>query len=219
VSGKTKIAADDSGDTMQRLTREQSREHTREKLRLAAVSEFARCGFSGASIDRICEQAGFSRGAFYANFKSKEELLLDIVRTRHGQEADSWIALLSGKEGLDVLLPRLRSRFADYISNRELILFVVEVQLYARRNPEFASDYQDELSALSAKVEKMLEVLFRKAGRRPHRPMAVLATSMRGLVTGLTLDGDKLQDAQLSPASLLISYLEDLVSQGLPLGG
>ena len=59
-----------------RLTREESRAVTREKLLASAYEVMAREGYEGASIDRIAEEAGFSKGAFYSNFDSKEEIFL-----------------------------------------------------------------------------------------------------------------------------------------------
>ena len=46
-----------------RLTREQSKAHTRERLLLAARRVFARHGFHGASVEEIASEAGFSTGA------------------------------------------------------------------------------------------------------------------------------------------------------------
>jgi AcrR family transcriptional regulator len=48
---------------------------------MAAASEvFAESGFDGASVEAICERAGFTRGAFYSNFASKEELFFGLVQ-------------------------------------------------------------------------------------------------------------------------------------------
>lgn len=64
-----------------RLTREESRALTREKLLASAYEVMAREGYEGASIDRIAEEAGFSKGAFYSNFDSKEEIFLELLET------------------------------------------------------------------------------------------------------------------------------------------
>lgn len=55
------------------------RERTRERLLDAAFTVFARHGIRGASIEAVCEAAGFTRGAFYSNFSSKEELFLALA--------------------------------------------------------------------------------------------------------------------------------------------
>ncbi|MGD1058555.1 MAG: helix-turn-helix domain-containing protein, partial [Solirubrobacteraceae bacterium] len=59
-----------------RMTREQTRANTRERLLVAARSVFARSGFHGASVDEIASEAGFSTGALYSNFGGKEDLFL-----------------------------------------------------------------------------------------------------------------------------------------------
>lgn len=56
------------------------RQATRERLMDAAVELFGERGVLGASVEEICERAGFTRGAFYSNFESKDELCLDVLR-------------------------------------------------------------------------------------------------------------------------------------------
>ena len=65
----------DASHVRQRLTRRESRAATRAKLIESAGEVFAERGFYGASVEEITERAGFSRGAFYSNFASREELL------------------------------------------------------------------------------------------------------------------------------------------------
>jgi AcrR family transcriptional regulator len=62
-----------------RLTREQSRAKTRERLLQAARGVFARRGFHGASVEEIASEAGFSTGALYSNFEGKEDLFLVLM--------------------------------------------------------------------------------------------------------------------------------------------
>src|ERR1700758_2395817 len=62
-----------------RLTREQSKAHTRERLLDAARSVFASSGFHGASVEEIASTAGYSTGALYSNFDGKEDLFLVLM--------------------------------------------------------------------------------------------------------------------------------------------
>lgn len=55
------------------------REQTRSRLLDAAHEVFAEVGMGAASVETICERAGFTRGAFYSNFESKEELFLALI--------------------------------------------------------------------------------------------------------------------------------------------
>ena len=56
------------------------RAQTRDKLMAAAVSVFAARGIIGASVEEICEAAGFTRGAFYSNFADKDALVLALIQ-------------------------------------------------------------------------------------------------------------------------------------------
>ncbi len=56
------------------------REQTRERLMAAALTAFASRGVIGASVEEICEAAGFTRGAFYSNFADKEDLVVELLR-------------------------------------------------------------------------------------------------------------------------------------------
>src|SRR5690349_24500651 len=56
-----------------------SRENTRARLLDAAAQVFAEVGLDGASVEAFCDRAGFTRGAFYSNFESKDELFLKLA--------------------------------------------------------------------------------------------------------------------------------------------
>jgi AcrR family transcriptional regulator len=78
-----------------RLTREQSRANTRERLLSAARSVFASSGFHGASVEEIASEAGFSTGALYSNFEGKEDLFLVLMEREieeHAQEISRVVA-------------------------------------------------------------------------------------------------------------------------------
>lgn len=62
---------------------QQRSEETRSKIMDSAVKLFSTRGFSAASVDEICEEAGISKGAFYHHFESKQALFLALL--------DSWL--------------------------------------------------------------------------------------------------------------------------------
>src|SRR6478736_3610296 len=63
----------------ERLTRKERQERTRSHLLEAAGAVFARRGFAHASVDQVAAEAGYTKGAFYANFASKEELFFEFA--------------------------------------------------------------------------------------------------------------------------------------------
>ena len=76
---------------------------TRERLMDAAVVMFAEKGVLGATVEEICEQAGFSRGAFYSNFDSKDDLCLAVIQQQGltnlaaAREVTAWPPRRSGR--------------------------------------------------------------------------------------------------------------------------
>jgi AcrR family transcriptional regulator len=67
---------------LKRLTRAERQQQTRNDLLDAAARVFVSRGFQGSSVEEISAQAGYTRGAFYSNFKSKEELFVELLHDR-----------------------------------------------------------------------------------------------------------------------------------------
>src|SRR5438046_5347843 len=65
-----------------RRTHVQRREATRAALLDAAARVFIERGFAGSSVEAISEAAGYTRGAFYAHFRTKEELFAELLQQR-----------------------------------------------------------------------------------------------------------------------------------------
>jgi len=98
-----------------RLTRVESKERTRQRLLAAGEKAFRRHGFHNASIDDIAESAGFTRGAFYANFRDKADLFLTIIENRRARDMADIEDALAASEGDDAQLDALQ-RWYDLTS-------------------------------------------------------------------------------------------------------
>jgi len=109
---------------------------TRRRLLAAAEKTFARDGFEAARLEDIAGLAGYTRGAFYAHFHSKEDiffaLLEDWVRARIGEVN----ALLAKQESPAKRLEAVRRHYAQTAKDRRLALLALEFKLFAIRHPE-----------------------------------------------------------------------------------
>src|SRR6266567_1315782 len=92
---KPEFSRHDGSMPLQPLTPERRRELTKTALVDAAAEVFARRGFEGASLEEIAETAGFTRGAIYSNFGSKEDLLLAVVERYNQTLLDAFSDSLS----------------------------------------------------------------------------------------------------------------------------
>lgn len=81
-----------------RLSRQESQAQTRSRLLTAAAEVFAETGVAGASVERIAERAGYTRGAFYGHFADKDALVAALLEDRTRRERDE-VAGLAAAEG------------------------------------------------------------------------------------------------------------------------
>jgi AcrR family transcriptional regulator len=65
-----------------RLSRAERREQTRQELISAAEACFVTGGFHASSVDEVAERAGYTKGAVYSNFASKEDLFFAVYERR-----------------------------------------------------------------------------------------------------------------------------------------
>ena len=93
------------------------RQKTRERLMDAAFEVFSEVGIHAASVEMIAERADFTRGAFYSNFDTKEELFLALAERGNNER----LALLRGSvANIDVIMPSLVGPTEGKLSAAEL---------------------------------------------------------------------------------------------------
>lgn len=149
------------------------RDQTRARLLAAAHEVFAEVGMDAASVETICERAGFTRGAFYSNFESKDELFLALITQL-------------AAEKLDAVAIRVRDLPAEPISDiRGLVRQVVgasfgermepqlvsEIRTQSLRDPTMAAAYLAWQEVLRARVEDLIRHVVDAYGLRLRLPI------------------------------------------------
>ena len=120
-----------------RRRRDERRQETRLLLLQAAATLFARRGYDGVSLDAVAEEAGFTKGAVYAHFSGKQDLLAGLVALHSEQRLGRLRSVLDQPRPLD---QRVRQLLAPYFGGSEeaesWCLLFVELWLQAARDPE-----------------------------------------------------------------------------------
>jgi AcrR family transcriptional regulator len=196
----------------QRWTRERRLEHTRTLLLDAAEELFARKGFSGAALEDIADAAGYTRGAIYAHFGSKEELFLAVIERQRQRFLDGFADVISSSHRLDELnIDELANRWRDLMSKTgaDQAALGHEFTLFLLRSPEarerLAAQRLETVRWLS---EYLTEGVARLGGalRIPAPTMArVLLATNEGITLASQLDGEDLYRAWLE---MIISSIE-----------
>ncbi|GAA2257335.1 MULTISPECIES: TetR/AcrR family transcriptional regulator [Kitasatospora] len=171
-----------------RMTREETRQQTRERLVTAAAELFAERGVNGASVEQIAERAGYSRGAFYGNFEDKNGLVLELLKQRTLHERQEVEEIGRGAESFEEMLAALRTwhrergrHLADWLALR------MELVLHALRNPEVRPLLAEREELASAAIAEGLRYELARRGAVPPADPAFLALIVHALEDGLLI--------------------------------
>ncbi len=180
------------------------REATRQKVMDAAAEVFAEVGLDAASVEAICERAGFTRGAFYSNFESKDELFLELagrVARERVAAVRSRVSELERDGGLDEAPGNAFEIVQDVLDisadDRLGVLLMSEIRIHALRNPELAAAYLAQEEEMRDSVAQIITDIGRAGTLRfriPPRECALLfltvweTSSVRGAMAGLDYD-------------------------------
>jgi AcrR family transcriptional regulator len=189
-----------------RLTRKEKQAQTRERLLEAAERVFLRRGLKGSSVEEIAAEAGFTRGAFYSNFESKEELFVELLHTRvydrYAQLAVETPAQPgTPRERLRWGIERVRDVQKDE-GGRWLFRLWLECLTEAARDEgfrELAAGFWRGNRALMAEQGR---AQFKELGRKPPLPPEQIATAMIALDIGLAVQ--HLVDPDAVPLDLYV---------------
>jgi AcrR family transcriptional regulator len=125
---------------MARMTRAERRAHTRSSLLEAAGRVFSSEGLQQASIDQVAEEAGFTKGAFYANFASKEELFLAMLDERFAGRLAEIGQVVADDDQLEDQA-RQGAEFTRYVrADPEWERLFFEFAAHAARNEDFRAE-------------------------------------------------------------------------------
>ena len=147
------------------------RENTRTRLLDAAAQMFAEEGIDASSVEAICERAGFTRGAFYSNFGSKEELFLALCQ----RSAETTLTTLRERiasleaDGLEpgTEVRNLVQQVLEIAAQDRLgVLLNAEIRTQALRNADFAVAYLALDRGLSENVSQLVRDVAEARGLR-----------------------------------------------------
>jgi AcrR family transcriptional regulator len=163
---------------------------TRQHLLDAAAVVFARSGFHGSTLDEVAKTAGFTKGAVYSNFTSKDDLFLALLDDRIDRQfAIVTEVLESGSHEQVEQAPRMRDliRAGALFSDDTWETLFLEFVLYARRNPAAAEKLAARAEREREFVVQLMRDEYATVGATPKYPLRELAEISLALFGGLTM--------------------------------
>jgi len=194
---------------MSRVRTRPTRDVTCDKLFEAAARVFEEEGIGGASIEAIAAAAGFSRGAFYSNFKSKDELIIAMLEDHVEQSIRRNLDLLARHKNLadfiDALKTMDRTRQDPLgrspLLHMEMILYVARAE---QRRPELAK----RLRARRKLIADIVETTLKNSGKNGALNPAWTGSIVLALEDGFRLH--RLIDPETTPADSFLRAITDL---------
>lgn len=174
-----------SGMARKRLTREESRDLTRQRLLEAAAVIIARKGLTGASVEDIAAQAGYTRGAFHSNFRSKADLFIELLKRDHQDVQQGLQQILGAGLSREAMQRQLQMFYSQlYRGNISYVLWA-EARLQALRDARFRA----RLSALLLEKRNMIAYFITQFGQvlqtAAPAPAGDLAFATMALIDGM----------------------------------
>jgi AcrR family transcriptional regulator len=170
-----------------RLTRQERKSETRERLISAAMRVFAERGYESATLDEVAAAAGFTKGAVYSNFAGKDELFVALVERRIEVQMRMLAARLNGPSadagGVDG--SEEDAGALDPEANRQWIVLAVEVWLHAMRDERVRQLMAEQYRRARTITASIIAAAYQRTGGKPALPPRDLAIVVEALGVGI----------------------------------
>jgi AcrR family transcriptional regulator len=196
-----------------RLTRKERQANTRRCLLQSAAKVFCRRGLQQASIDEVADEAGYTKGAFYANFRNKEELFLAMLDQQFAERLEKVDRVLESGEGPEAQARQIGLRLDDTMEEEaEWQRLFFEFSAYAMRNEDFRQEFVTRCRALMARIAEQYRRRADELGIDPQLAPERWALMVFVMGNGVALQ--KLLEPEGTPHELYGEMME-LVVAGL----
>jgi AcrR family transcriptional regulator len=170
-----------------RLTREDSRDQTKQRLLDAAQKLVAKKGLDATSVEDIAAAAGYTRGAFYSNFGGKHDLFIDLLRRDHEKALSEFKALLRDDLPIEEIKVRTRELYSTYCRNTDSFMSWTEARMLGTRDAKFRAKLNALLKDKRDQIAGFITYLYQRTGTSPPLAPETLALGFMSLIEGVKL--------------------------------
>jgi AcrR family transcriptional regulator len=189
-----------------RLSRDDSREQTTQRLLDAAQKVIAKKGLEASSVENIAAAAGYTRGAFYSNFSSKDDLFIELLRREHQTMTAELNALRDTALPVDDVQSGARELYGQIYRDNESCMNWTEARMLAARDARFRPKLNALMAEKRAQIADFIRYFYERLGVAPPVPPEQLAMGFMSLAEGVKLY------MMSSPAEMTGPIAESLLS-------
>jgi TetR/AcrR family transcriptional regulator, transcriptional repressor of aconitase len=170
----------------------------REQILASARRCFAEHGYEGATVVRLEEATGLSRGAIFNYFSSKEELFIELAVQDTARMSELWV-----NEGLEAVVREIIELDPDWLG------VYLELIQRVRTDPEFRGRIEERQKAVIPVNRARVEEAQRSGEFRDDLEPSELGTFVNLVLNGLALQ--RAQGDEPPRVELVVSLLEDAI--------
>ena len=198
-----------------RLTREDSRDQTTQRLLEAAQKLIAKKGLSAASVEDIAAAAGYTRGAFYSNFNSKGDLFIELLRRDHDAHMEAFTALQSDEIPLDEIHERARVLYSQMYRDDTSFMNWTEARMLAARDTKFRAKLNALIIEKHGQIADFIDYFHKRAGNPPRVASIAMAMGFMSLCEGVKLSmlSSPTEMTQETAESVLLLFVDAIMRQ------
>jgi AcrR family transcriptional regulator len=162
---------------------------TRARLLGAAEKIFARDGFETAKLEEIAADAGYTRGALYANFSSKEDLFIALLADQvEKRMAGVAMAAETATERKPNLFAAMRENYVESLKDPTWNVLFLEFKFFILRHPELKEKVLEIQNKAFAITANALDALYSQAGIKLPVSTLAAATALGAIANTLGID-------------------------------
>ena len=170
---------------MARLTRAESQARTRTLLTETAQKLFLRDGYHATSLEKVADAAGFSKGAVYSNFGSKDELCLVVLDALYAERITQIVEVFTTGTTIEERITAFEAYAETMIGDAPRTQFEVEFALQARKDPSLREELARRDASVAGALQGLIEQQAEELGFQPVLPTADVARALLSLGIGL----------------------------------
>jgi AcrR family transcriptional regulator len=177
------------------VSRKASQAQTRERLIAVGRKYFLEHGLGGASVEKIAAEAGFTRGALYANFSNKDELFVAVLQSTTDTEVLNFRSILESDRNAQDRFQMMREAIGNLVINPAWVLLQAEARANALRNETIRSAVVEQQKKRQADGAALLRQFASQLGlvlsASPEEVVGVLGSLAEGLAVRQAISGQR----------------------------
>lgn len=195
------------------MTKKKPREERLEEITEAAMHEFLKKGFDGASMDSIAQRAKLTKGGLYHHFGGKDELLIAVYERLMDPIYELMHSAQNHESPMEGIQSFVRNMLSHWAKNSEAVIFTYLALAKGLEVPELAPTLEEDAKTMLGFIEERFDSAIEAEELQDHDASAralALYGALEGVIPLVVTRGPK--EAMKIAESLNQVFVEEIMT-------